>query len=264
MTGVPVDKSRAREALERNGARAVALFRSVSAPERTAIGFWTTGDVAVHLVQNVEAALGLLRHEPSPIRGLEEMNPHWNELVRTSFDKDPRSLADRFDTALGEYLKLLDDHAPGDTIKWHAGIEIPAEVLACITVSELLLHGFDIAKAEGVPWEISSADAAVAIDGLSHMLPYYVNEGAARGKNLRFRLRLRGGSTFDLKFNGPELTIEPPLGSPDCKISADPAAYLLVGYGRVGRAVPILTGKVVSYGRKPWLGLALPKLIANP
>ena len=264
MTGVPVDKSRAREALERNGARTVALYRSVAAPDRTAIGFWTSADVTHHVADNVEAAVSLLRGEPSPIADVGGLNPYWNELVRNATDKSPKTSADRIEAALRDYLKLLDDRPPGDIISWHGGIEIPAEVLACITLSEFLLHGFDVAKAEGKPWEIASSDTAVTIDGLSHMLPYYVNEEAARGKNLRFRLQLRGGSTFDLKFNGPVLTIEPPLGTPDCKISADPTAYLLIGYGRIGRAAPILTGKVVSYGRKPWLGLALPKLIANP
>jgi len=264
MAGVPVDKSRVREALERNGARTVALLRSVTAPERTAIGFWTTADVGTHLAQNIAAAVELLRGETSPIARVQDMNPHWNELVAGQADKDPSTSAASLEASMAEYLRLLDEKTPGEIVTWHAGIDVPVEVLACISLSELLLHGFDIAKAEAQPWEVGKDDAALSIAGLSYMLPYYVNEEAARGKDLRFRLQVRGGATFDLKFRGADLTIEPPLGSPDCKISADPAAYLLVGYGRIGRAGPILTGKIVSYGRKPWLGLTLTKLIANP
>ena len=264
MAGVPVDKSRARDALERNGGRVVALLRSVSAPERTAIGFWTTADVGAHLAQNIAAMVRLLRGETSPIARVEDMNPYWNSLVEEAADKDPRASAAALEASFAEYLALFDDKKPSEIVTWHAGIEVPVEVFACISLSECLLHGFDIAKAEAQPWEISREDAAISIDGLAHMLPHYVNEEAARGKDLRFRLQLRGGSTFDLKFRGADLTVEPPLGTPDCKISADPAAYLLVGYGRIGRAAPILTGKIVSYGRKPWLGLELTKLIANP
>jgi uncharacterized protein (TIGR03083 family) len=264
MAGVPVDKSRVREALERNGARTVALMRSVTEPDRTAIGYWTTSDVSTHLAQNIQAVAALARGELSPVARVEDMNPHWNRLVEDEKDQDPRSAAALLEESLAGYLKSIDDKKPGEIVRWHAGIDVPVEVLACISLSEFLLHGFDIAKAEAQPWDISQADAALSIDGLSYMLPHYVNEEAARGSNIRFRLQIRGGSTFDLKFRGADLTVEPPLGSPDCKISADPRAYLLVGYGRIGRAVPILTGKIVSYGRKPWLGLALTKLIANP
>lgn len=242
----------------------MALLRSVSAPERTAIGFWTTADVGAHLAQNIAAMVRLLRGETSPIARVEDMNPYWNSLVEEAADKDPRASAAALEASFAEYLALFDDKKPSEIVTWHAGIEVPVEVFACISLSECLLHGFDIAKAEAQPWEISREDAAISIDGLAHMLPHYVNEEAARGKDLRFRLQLRGGSTFDLKFRGADLTVEPPLGTPDCKISADPAAYLLVGYGRIGRAAPILTGKIVSYGRKPWLGLELTKLIANP
>jgi uncharacterized protein (TIGR03083 family) len=264
MSGVPVDKSRVAEALDRVGGRAVELVRSIQEPGRTAIGFWTTADVAIHLSQNIEAAVGLLRNEPSPVAAVDGMNPYWNKRVEDATEKDPATVAASLEASLAEYLKLFEDRGPGESIRWHAGIDVPIETLGCIALSELLLHGFDIAKAEAKPWEVSREDAALSIDGLAFMLPHYVNEEAARGKYLRFRLQIRGGSTFDLKFRDGSLTIEPPLGSPDCKISADPTAYLLVGYGRVGRLGPIAAGRIVSYGRKPWLGLALTKLIANP
>jgi putative sterol carrier protein len=47
-------------------------------------------------------------------------------------------------------------------------------------------------------------------------------------------------------------------------ISADPVAFLEVGYGRANPLVAALTGKLVAKGRKPWLGLAFGKLFAAP
>jgi hypothetical protein len=38
-------------------------------------------------------------------------------------------------------------------------------------------------------------------------------------------------------------------------ISADPATVLLVLYRRVGLVPGILTGRLVAYGRRPWLAL---------
>jgi hypothetical protein len=49
-----------------------------------------------------------------------------------------------------------------------------------------------------------------------------------------------------------------------CRISADPAAHLLVTYGRAGPLGPALRGKITAGGRKPWLGLRLPRLFRQP
>jgi hypothetical protein len=46
----------------------------------------------------------------------------------------------------------------------------------------------------------------------------------------------------------------------DCWISADAAAYLLVGYGRRSQWSALAKGQVLAYGRKPWLGLKFAKL----
>jgi hypothetical protein len=42
----------------------------------------------------------------------------------------------------------------------------------------------------------------------------------------------------------------------DCWISADPVAFLLVGYGRASQWSQIARGKLLAGGRKPWLGTA--------
>ena len=50
----------------------------------------------------------------------------------------------------------------------------------------------------------------------------------------------------------------------DCWISADPTAFLLVGYGRIGLWGPIARGRLVAGGRKPWLALRYKRLLRNP
>jgi hypothetical protein len=50
----------------------------------------------------------------------------------------------------------------------------------------------------------------------------------------------------------------------DCWISADPTAFLLVGYGRVSQWSQILRGRIVAGGRKPWLGAAFSQLLTGP
>lgn len=50
----------------------------------------------------------------------------------------------------------------------------------------------------------------------------------------------------------------------DCTISADPVAFLLVGYGRTGQWGEIARGKLVAGGRKLWLGLSFGRLLTSP
>jgi hypothetical protein len=66
-------------------------------------------------------------------------------------------------------------------------------------------------------------------------------------------------------FDRGRLAIQPPDGQRvDCRISADPAAHLLVTYGRSGPLGPALRGKITAGGRKPWLGLRPPWLFRQP
>ncbi len=47
-------------------------------------------------------------------------------------------------------------------------------------------------------------------------------------------------------------------------ISADPAAFLLVGYGRMPLVRALLRGGILAWGRRPWLGLRLMDLFFQP
>ena len=53
-----------------------------------------------------------------------------------------------------------------------------------------------------------------------------------------------------------------PSGLPT--VGADPVAFLLVSYGREPQWRPILSGKLLSWGRRPWKSLAFKRLLANP
>jgi hypothetical protein len=68
-----------------------------------------------------------------------------------------------------------------------------------------------------------------------------------------------------LHFDDGDLTVEPePSGRVDCHLSADPVAFMLVGWGRIGQGPAILKGQLLAWGRKPWLGLKLRSLLRNP
>ena len=50
----------------------------------------------------------------------------------------------------------------------------------------------------------------------------------------------------------------------DCVITADPVAFLLLGYGRISQWSPIMRGKLRAGGRKPWLAMKFGTLMSSP
>jgi hypothetical protein len=50
----------------------------------------------------------------------------------------------------------------------------------------------------------------------------------------------------------------------DCYLSADPWAFLLVLYGRTGPLAPALAGRILAWGRRPWLAFTLPARFRRP
>jgi hypothetical protein len=92
-----------------------------------------------------------------------------------------------------------------------------------------------------------------------------VNAGKATGLRATYDIRIRGGDRFDFIFDDGELNIvEPSSRRVDCHISADPVAFLLVVWNRQSQWPAIATGKLMAWGRKPWLGPQLRALMRNP
>ena len=50
----------------------------------------------------------------------------------------------------------------------------------------------------------------------------------------------------------------------DCWISADPATFPLLGYGRVSRRSQIVRGRIAAGGNKLWLAVAFDRLLTGP
>ncbi|MGH3946139.1 MAG: hypothetical protein ACRDSI_14000, partial [Pseudonocardiaceae bacterium] len=62
-----------------------------------------------------------------------------------------------------------------------------------------------------------------------------------------------------------ELRVEEPSSRRvDCHISADPVAMLMVFWSRQSQWTAIAKGKLMAWGRKPWLGPQFRALMRNP
>ena len=104
--------------------------------------------------------------------------------------------------------------------------------------------------------------------GLLPVVPHYLRAERARGRPARYDIRLRGEHAARAVFTIEDgvLTVGTPAAGQraDCYLSADPRAFLLVLYGRTGPLKPALAGRILAWGRRPWLALTLPARFRRP
>lgn len=266
MGAVSVDQQKACSAGVQATAAYVGLLRSARSQDKVAVGEWTVGDTATHTAHVFETYAQVVKGLGGfPDATTTTMNDHWARRLGEDSARAPADAADRIEAAAADVWAGYAAMPAGETVEWYGGLEVPAFTPPCIIITEALVHGFDIARAEGLPWDIDTGVARLSIRGLFPLLPRYVDAEAARDVRACYELRLRGDPPVFLTFENGALSIDDAPARPvDCKLSVDPTAYLLVGYGRIGQWGPVAKGKVLTWGRKPWLGLKLGKMIASP
>jgi len=289
VTGLPVvDPTDAQAALREEVERVVALLRSVRNPTAHAVGAWSLAEVATHLSHAFVIVPGLARgdlsethallpslaglHGPSLIGDVWDLAGTTTLGVDTDPERDPGVLADRIEARAAAYLSEAARHSADERRPWLVeGLVMPMATFTCHLLNEAIMHGGDIARADGRKWPIIGAHAALVHDGfiwpvIGALGPRdMVDQEAAAGVHATYDLRIRGGGRYRFTFDDGALAIDGPSSVPvDCHISADPAALLMVAYARQSQWEAIAKGKLVAWGRKPWLGPKFRALMRNP
>lgn len=247
--------------------RTAAVIRAGGNPDRPVPRLtWTVGETAAHLVNEFldYTAYAQGRNNPAAGDRPAELNAAANAAqLRADPDRDLGSLAARLAPAVDGFLAVEPSARPMTASN---GVAMSWETMSSALLGELLVHGLDIARATGQPWHIEPDEALRVIAGVMTMIPHYVDRKRAAKLHARFELRLRGGPRYLIEINHGTATTGLATGEakPDCWISADPEAFLKVGFGRAGQWGQIARGKLVAGGRKPWLATAFGSLITGP
>jgi uncharacterized protein (TIGR03083 family) len=264
-----------RAALADTSRRCADLLRSVDGPEARAVGDWSVGDVAAHLIEVSFLNTLLATNAPPPSEWAEvyakavtasmdqvsDMNALALTVVR---ERAPQVLAARLEEQVGQ---LLDGTATADgseQVEWLGGTKVPLLAVLGHTLSEVFVHGNDVARTmrRSFPLEPSSASLIFRVF-LSELLrsPDVATFAGSRGGQVRpvsVELRLRGGPWMTLVSTSEGVRVEDPTHvSPDVRITADPAALWLVMSGRRNPVRAAIDRSVFVWGRRPW---RLPRL----
>jgi hypothetical protein len=276
-----------QDALREEVRRVTTLLRSIDDPLRPALGQWNLGEVAMHLSQVWGGLSGLTRQDltlfqelvPSltgaagdaPLRNIGELGEMTVLAVKSDPERHPRVLADRIEAQAQEYFSACVGADPQAARPWLVqGVTVDQSMLTYHLLNETVMHGYDIAHAAGRRWKIEPVHAAMVVGRF--LIPVMralgrtmVDAGTAAGLHATYDLRIRGGDRFHFIFNDGALSVEDPsLRTVDCHISADPVAFLMVAWARQSQWTAIATGKLLAWGRKPWLGPKFRGLMRNP
>jgi uncharacterized protein (TIGR03083 family) len=236
-------------------ARLVGDIADQSAP---AIGAWSVQQTAAHTIGVCRAYIEIARGEGSPYTDLRHVAEINEQRLAAITERSPAALADQLQAlrpALAAAAAGPDGEVPG-----HAGApQLRSSGVARI-LGEVLVHGWDVARAVRRPWLIDPVDAALTFRSFLPFLPLFVHPGTTRGLSARFDVRLRGFPEARAVFAFREgvLAVEgEPQGPVDCVLSSAPVPVILVVHQRIGLAGPILRGQMAAWGRRPWLGFRL-------
>ncbi|MET9536229.1 maleylpyruvate isomerase N-terminal domain-containing protein [Streptomyces sp. NPDC006553] len=274
------EHERTRVALRAVVLRLVRLLRDVPDLEAASgVPVWTVGDVGAHLA-GVHVAYST---------GFTDETLEWDALL----PPDSGSFSERIAavnatsiglfggeerTRIGEFigersemfLRVTEGLAPDSPVNapW-LGKDLPLTLAGAtgLMLSESLVHGLDIARGAGLPWTIGPDEASLVLgQAMPTMMPLGLDAEKARGVSISFDLAVKGGPRLAVVVENGAATVtrDAPPRTYDCRITAEPVAFLLVSFRRMPVWKAIAYGRMRAGGRRPWLAMRLGDLIGSP
>jgi hypothetical protein len=280
-----------RTALDVEVGRVTALLRSLrpSTPAAQSpaqvLGRWGLADIAMHLSQTWIAIPGLARGDLTEVetvvpgreagaavaRDVRHLGAVTLRAVAADPERDLGVLATRIESRSRAYLARCAATPCDARRPWLlSDITVPPHVFTAHLLSETVVHGSDIARAAGRPWRIEPAHAALVVrwflfELLLNGAPVLIADPAVlRALRGRYRFKIRGHGSVRVVFDDRRARLDTEPGGPDCHVSVDPVAFLLMFFGRRGPVATAARGGLVAWGRRPWLALRLQRALPIP
>lgn len=237
------------------------LIRSLNEadPRVIATPDWTITDVVGHVAMEPGRYRDLMAGTgawPSTAAELPAFNA---EQIKNLPTRNRARLMDILQESLAALLGAVRGFREEAPLIWFDGDQrVRADVALGTLTGEFLVHGRDIAMTAGKPWIIDPAQVPVVLAGQHQVMPGWVSPAAARGHTATYEFRVRGFGSHIYEFTDGVLEVDPTRPRRlDVHVSVEPVTALLLSYGRIGPIWPSLTGRVLAWGRKPWLAATL-------
>ncbi|MBV1853089.1 maleylpyruvate isomerase N-terminal domain-containing protein [Catellatospora tritici] len=272
MPTVPVDPAQwdlARRALTEAVERVITLAEA-HPPQTMVTADWTIADTMAHLVS-------LMRLDDALVQGRspDELMPGALALVdATNVDtvvevnravlahftgRDVATSSRQLRESAASLLAAVERADPAAQVSWLGASRLSIAGLLAHMVNELVIHGWDIARATRTPWPMDPYAAGLFFDlfilGVTKAGYGALLEHGAPIRPGRIAVDFRSDYTTPamLVLTDGCVTAEDPDPRADVRLTFDPPTLNLMLFGRVSKPRAALTGKVRLGGRRPWL-----------
>jgi uncharacterized protein (TIGR03083 family) len=220
---------------------------------------WSAAELGAHLV-SLPRRYRRMVAAPQPLpASIAADNQREIDLVP---QRDPAMLADLLAAEVAALLDALGDD--GERPVWYFTVEHTAAGLGGIMLTELLMHGWDLADARGRPWPITRTQAVACLRGILPAIVLLADPDVAPKATGTYHVHLRGGDDWTVRVRDGAVSVE--RARPhraDLHLSADPVVFLRNAYGLTSNARAVLSGGVIAWGRRPWLAARFGRLFAE-
>lgn len=256
-----VDVSSARSALVSATDRVAELFSSLHDPGVRARGSdWTAAEVAAHLSIIGGSYAQYLGGDPTPVVTATNLNADNARTIAAVDERAVGVLVDRIRAGTDRFLELTEGMPTDTEVPWH-GVTATVGSLYGVWLGELLVHGWDVARSAGRRWPIARGEAAMIVEGSAHIAPNFVDRERTAGLRATYELNLRRGPAMTFRFADGVLDVtSEDADDADARISANPRAVMFVLYKRKRQSGQIARGRMLAYGRRPWLAFGFANL----
>ncbi|MFG1805583.1 maleylpyruvate isomerase family mycothiol-dependent enzyme [Streptomyces sp. NPDC049040] len=227
---------------------------------------WTVGEAAAHLLLANELMADLARGEERRYGdGTPGSLAAANAAALARFtERGGAPLADGIVAHARAFTAAAASRRADDPVVTPMG-PMDLGTLGAYLLTHILGHGYDIAVALRRPHMIDAANVALTLPFVTLAMPRVVDARAAAGHSACYDLRLRGGTGFTVTFTGGAAVVSAGRPArPDCTIVAEPVTFLLIALGRRGPVAALSRGKILAWGRRPWLAPRFPGLFRAP
>ncbi|MFD0278977.1 maleylpyruvate isomerase family mycothiol-dependent enzyme [Kitasatospora sp. NPDC127111] len=254
------------EAVTAVGDEAIALLAGCRGDTPIPGAEWTVAEAAAHLAMANELMAALAAGEERPYGdgsagSLAAANA---ASLAARPERDPAVLAGEIARRAREFTVAAGPRPGTEPVLTPLG-PMDLDTLGAYLLTHMLGHLYDIAVALGRPHPIDRHRVGLTMPFLRAAMPRVTDARAAAGHNACYKLRVRGLGGFAVTFTDGAAVVNPePPRRPDCTILTEPVAFFLIALGRYTAVDALARGKVLAWGRRPWLAPAFPGLFAAP
>lgn len=226
---------------------------------------WTIGDAVAHLVISQRLFKKIINGTKSPYGDgdLSEFAKVNERLLGEFKDRNPLSLAKLVVQETDALLKEAQKHSVNFIVNTHFG-DLTIDDCIRYSLCHLLIHGCDIALALNKDLPLERDHVVYIVPFLKKMMARVRGDKSAKTK-ISYGINIRGVDVFAIIYEGGNIKISNDIpGNVDCYISVHPIDFFLVSFGKSTILRSLLKGRIMVWGKKPWLALKLKTIFPNP